>query len=121
MQLPHPINIRPYQVLETSDIRSLDPDHINKLKTVSGMVIRCSTVIPEMREAFFKCTVCDSSKVVEIDRGRITEPTLCSHCNSSYSFQLVHNRSTYIDKQQVKLQESPEGEFEVKINSNEFR
>jgi len=72
------------------------------------MVIRCSTVIPEMREAFFKCSVCDSSKAVEVDRGRISEPALCTHCNSNYSFQLIHNRSSYIDKQQVKLQESPE-------------
>lgn len=108
MQLPHPINIRPYKVLETNHIRSLDPDDINKLKTISGMVIRCSTVIPEMREAFFKCSVCDSTKSVEVDRGRIAEPSLCTHCNSNYSFQLIHNRSSYIDKQQVKLQESPE-------------
>jgi len=108
MQLPHPINIRPFKVMETNDIRSLNPEDINKLKTVSGMVIRCSTVIPEMREAFFKCSVCDSSKAVEVDRGRISEPALCTHCNSNYSFQLIHNRSSYIDKQQVKLQESPE-------------
>lgn len=108
MQLPHPINIRPYKVLETNDIRSLDSEDINKLKTISGMVIRCSTVIPEMREAFFKCSVCDSTKSVEVDRGRIPEPSLCTHCNSNYSFQLIHNRSSYIDKQQVKLQESPE-------------
>lgn len=108
MQLPHPINIRPYKVLESNNIRSLDPEDINKLKTISGMVIRCSTVIPEMREAFFKCSVCESTKTVEVDRGRIAEPSLCTHCNSNYSFQLIHNRSSYIDKQQVKLQESPE-------------
>lgn len=111
MQLPHPINIRPYKVLETNSIRSLDPADINKLKTISGMVVRCSTVIPEMREAFFKCSVCDSTKTVEVDRGRIAEPTLCTHCNSNYSFQLIHNRSSYIDKQQIKLQESPEGKI----------
>jgi len=108
MQLPHPINIRPYKVLETNNIRSLDPEDINKLKTISGMVIRCSTIIPEMREAFFKCSVCDSTKQVEVDRGRISEPSLCTRCNSNYSYQLIHNRSSYIDKQQVKLQESPE-------------
>ncbi|KAJ8965201.1 hypothetical protein NQ317_013353 [Molorchus minor] len=32
--------------------------HIENLITISGMVIRTSNIIPEMREAFFKCIVC---------------------------------------------------------------
>merc|ERR1712025_1405102 len=45
---------------------------------------------------------------VEIERGGIAEPTLCSHCNTNHSFVLVHNRSKFSDKQMIKLQESPD-------------
>lgn len=106
--LPHQINVRPYNVVKTLTLRSLNPEDINHLVTISGMVIRCSNIIPEMTEAFFECSVCSASATVEVDRGRIVEPSVCNHCNTNYSFRLVHNRSQFIDKQQIKLQESPD-------------
>ena len=57
--------------------------------------------------AFFQCYVCHASVAVEIDRGRISEPTLCRNCNTNHSMVLIHNRSQYTDKQITKLQESP--------------
>lgn len=107
-QLPHQINVRPYNVMRTVNLRNLNPEDINQLVTLSGMVIRCSDIIPEMNEAFFECSVCYAFKVVEVDRGRIVEPTACTHCNTKFSFRVVHNRSVFIDKQQIKLQESPD-------------
>lgn len=71
------------------------------------MVIRTSNIIPEMREAFFKCIVCSFTTTAEVDRGRITEPTLCTNCNTNHCFTLIHNRSQFTDKQMIKLQESP--------------
>ena len=107
-QLPHQINVRPYNVVKTSSLRSLNPEDINHLVTISGMVIRCSNIIPEMTEAFFECSVCCATATVEVDRGRIIEPSVCNHCSTNYSFRLIHNRSQFIDKQQIKLQESPD-------------
>lgn len=106
--LQHQIEVRPFNADKTSNMRSLNPDDIDKLITIGGMVIRTSSVIPEMREAFFRCNVCKNCVSVEIDRGRIAEPTLCTHCNTNHSFALIHNRSHFSDKQMVKLQESPE-------------
>lgn len=80
---------------------------IDQLITISGMVIRTSNIIPEMREAFFRCNVCGNTASVEVDRGRILEPTLCSMCNTGYSYSIIHNRSQFSDRQMVKLQESP--------------
>lgn len=71
------------------------------------MVIRTSNIIPEMREALFRCSVCNNETSVEIDRGRITEPNHCTNCNTNYCFQMIHNRSGFTDKQMIKLQESP--------------
>ncbi|GAB1599558.1 DNA replication licensing factor mcm4-A-like [Argonauta hians] len=106
--LEHQIQVRPYNAEKTTNMRSLNPEDIDLLVTISGMVIRLSSLIPEMREAFFRCYVCGNSSNVEIDRGRIAEPTLCTNCNTNHSFSLVHNRSHFSDKQMIKLQESPE-------------
>lgn len=106
--LEHQIQVRPYNAEMTKNMRSLNPEDIDQLITISGMVIRTSSLIPEMREAFFQCHVCQNTTTVEIDRGRIAEPTLCNHCNTKFSYQMIHNRSQFSDKQMVKMQESPE-------------
>ncbi|OXU23451.1 hypothetical protein TSAR_001635 [Trichomalopsis sarcophagae] len=106
--LDHQIQVRPFNVDKTKSMRGLNPEDIDQLITITGMVIRTSNVIPEMREAFFKCIACSFTTMVEIDRGRISEPTVCTNCNNNYCFSLVHNRSLYSDKQMIKLQESPD-------------
>ena len=38
--------------------------------SLKGMIIRCSAIIPEIREAVFKCLVCGYfSDPVVVDRG----------------------------------------------------
>uniref|UniRef100_A0AAR2KNV4 DNA replication licensing factor MCM4 n=1 Tax=Pygocentrus nattereri TaxID=42514 RepID=A0AAR2KNV4_PYGNA len=106
--LEHQIQVRPYNALKTRNMRSLNPEDIDQLITISGMVIRTSQLIPEMQEAFFRCQVCAFSTRVEVDRGRIAEPAVCRNCNTTHSMALVHNRSVFSDKQMIKLQESPE-------------
>lgn len=106
--LEHQIQVRPFNAMRTKNMRSLNPEDIDQLITVSGMVIRSSQLIPEMQEAFFSCQVCASFTRVEIDRGRIAEPYVCKNCNTTHSMGLIHNRSLFSDKQMVKLQESPE-------------
>jgi DNA replication licensing factor MCM4 len=126
-ELEHQIQVRPFNADKTKNMRALNPQgifftlpmkrksqtgilpitDIDQLITISGMVIRTSNIMPEMREAFFKCIVCSFTTTVEIDRGRITEPTLCTSCNTNHCFTLVHNRSQFTDKQMIKLQESP--------------
>lgn len=106
--LEHQIQVRPFNAEKTRSMRALNPEDIDQLITISGMVIRTSNIMPEMREAFFKCIVCSFSTVVELERGRIAEPTLCSHCNTNHCFQLIHNRSQFADRQMIKLQEAPD-------------
>ena len=71
------------------------------------MVIRSSQIMPEMRSAYFACNICGFHVQVDIDRGRIGEPTVCILCNTLHSFELLHNRSLFADKQFIKLQETP--------------
>lgn len=91
-----------------SNIRDLGPDDIDKLVSITGLAIRTSEIIPEMREAYFKCSVCDQKEIVILYRNKINEPTECQNCRSKLSFELIHNRSIFNDKQHVKIQETPE-------------
>ncbi|XP_036293170.1 DNA replication licensing factor MCM4 isoform X2 [Pipistrellus kuhlii] len=106
--LEHQIQVRPFNPLKTKNMRNLNPEDIDQLISISGMVIRTSQLIPEMQEAFFQCQVCAHTAQVEMDRGRIAEPCVCERCHTTHSMALIHNRSVFSDKQMIKLQESPE-------------
>ncbi|XP_073953946.1 disc proliferation abnormal [Choristoneura fumiferana] len=105
--LEHQIQVRPYNA-PARHMRDLNPEDIDQLVTISGMVTRTSNIAPEMREAFFKCAVCGAAAAAELERGRVPEPAHCAHCNTAHAFQLIHNRSHFSDKQLVKLQEAPD-------------
>jgi len=102
------IQVRPFNMRKNFQVRDLDPTHIDKLITIKGIVIRNSDVIPEMKQAVFRCFKCFTPHQEYIDRGRITEPDVCPLCNSRQSFQMIHNSCLFSDKQHVKLQETPE-------------
>ena len=114
------IRVRICNLTKKSRIRDLGPDDIDKLISISGIVIRTSEVIPEMKEALFKCTVCNKYERSILNRGMITEPVECTSCHSKSSFELIHNMSSFDDKQHVKVQETPEmmpeGETPVTIH-----
>jgi DNA replication licensing factor MCM4 len=40
--------------------------------------------------------------------GKIVEPAICDHCKQRRTLVLVHNRSSFDDKQYVKMQETPD-------------
>ena len=52
------IQIRLSNMRRVYKIRELDPTHIDKLITIKGIVIRNSDIVPEMKEACFKCHKC---------------------------------------------------------------
>ncbi|CAD5211429.1 unnamed protein product [Bursaphelenchus xylophilus] len=105
--LNSPIEVRPFNAEQTKSLRDLNPEDIEQLITTNGMVVRISPLIPEMRQAYFKCSVCNFPHECDVDRGRIEEPTTCTNCGNTYCFQLIHNLSIFLDKQIVKLQEIP--------------
>ena len=98
----------------------MDPSHVEKLIAIKGIVIRTSEVVPEMKEATFKCSKCHHTEPKYLERGRIIEPDFCDKCKSRGSFELIHNQCLFSDKQHVKLQETlesvPEGETPQTLN-----
>lgn len=103
--------VRPYNInIVERGMRELNPNDIDKLVSVKGLVLRSTAIIPDMKVAFFKCNACDHTIAVEIDRGVISEPTKCPRevCGQTNSMMIIHNRSSFADKQVIKLQETPD-------------
>ncbi|EGV65636.1 MCM DNA helicase complex subunit [Yamadazyma tenuis] len=103
--------VRPYNINQVErGMRELNPNDIDKLVSVKGLVLRATAIIPDMKVAFFKCNACDHTIAVEIDRGVISEPSKCPRevCGQSNSMSIIHNRSSFADKQVIKLQETPD-------------
>ena len=57
--LPSPIEVRPFNAEKTRSMRALNPQDVDQLISVVGMVTRTTALIPEMRQGFFQCFVCD--------------------------------------------------------------
>ncbi|ODA79592.1 hypothetical protein RJ55_05186 [Drechmeria coniospora] len=94
----------------TSECQYSQETDMDRLICIKGLVIRTTPVIPDMKDAFFRCNVCNHSVNVGLDRGKIREPTECPRqiCDSKNSMQIVHNRCSFEDKQVIKLQETPD-------------
>ncbi|XP_054777914.1 DNA replication licensing factor MCM4 [Prosopis cineraria] len=105
------IQTRIFNLKSSTSMRNLNPSDIERMVSLKGMIIRCSSIIPEIREAIFRCLVCGyCSEPVAVERGRISEPTKClrEECQARNSMTLVHNRCRFTDKQIVRLQETPD-------------
>ena len=102
------VQVRPYHLRNLSHMRSLDPQSIDTLLSVRGMVVRTSPIIPDLKVAFFQCTICGHNEQITIDRGRIDEPTSCPTCHVRHGYSMVHNRCYFSDKQMVRVQETPD-------------
>ncbi|TYZ51087.1 hypothetical protein PybrP1_009548 [[Pythium] brassicae (nom. inval.)] len=102
------LQVRPFNLSDLSPMRNLNPSDIDQLVCLKGMVTRCSAIIPDLKEAFFRCTLCHATAQVELDRGRIEEPSYCARCNARLCMELIHNRCAFTDKQLVKMQETPD-------------
>jgi len=107
---PPSVQVRPFNLRQVSNLRALDPVSLESLVSIQGMIVRCSPVIPDLKIARYQCSICGYIQAVTIDRGRIIEPTgRCPSCNTSSSaYRLAHNRSTFHDKQLVRIQETPD-------------
>ncbi|ORY57703.1 MCM2/3/5 family-domain-containing protein [Leucosporidium creatinivorum] len=102
--------VRPFGGTRNVNMRELNPQDIDKIVCIKGLVIRATPIIPDMKLAFFRCDACSHTVSVEIDRGQIAEPDKCPRevCGLQGSMSLIHNRCEFADRQIVRLQETPD-------------
>ncbi|KAJ7774278.1 cell division control protein 54 [Mycena maculata] len=101
--------VRPFG-LQSVNMRELNPTDTDKLVAINGLVIRSTPIIPDMKTAFFRCLTCSHTTQVDIDRGKIAEPTVCPRdvCAAPGTLSLIHNRCVFADRQVIRLQETPD-------------
>ncbi|ORD94043.1 MCM4 [Enterospora canceri] len=101
------IKLRPVGIGGDVVIRNLNPEDIDRIVRVVGMVNRSSGIIPEIKKACYKCISCGITLNVDSVKGLVNEPISCD-CGSRFSFEMRHLDGEYTDKQIVRLQELPE-------------
>lgn len=111
LEQPENIIIKPYNLGKFINIRNIDPTEIDKIVSLEGMVVRSSSIIPELKRAVYKCLKCGREVSVDSVKNIINEPVNCE-CGSRYTFELKHNMGVYVDKQVIKIQELPENSAE---------
>jgi replicative DNA helicase Mcm len=102
--------VRIVKLLEAAPLRKLGSAQIGKLVMVEGIVVRSSPVRPMVMQAVFKCKRCGTTNPVNQSGTFLRGPFACSSpdCGSKGPFEFVQEESTFIDSQDLRIQERPE-------------
>ncbi|MGC9345825.1 MAG: minichromosome maintenance protein MCM [Candidatus Bathyarchaeales archaeon] len=104
------VTVRIVRLLEAAQLRTLGSDHIGKLVMVEGIVVRSTPVRPMVMQAVFKCKRCGEITPVNQTGQFLRAPFVCSNpsCRAKGSFDFVQEESTFVDSQELRIQERPE-------------
>ena len=103
--------IRVFNLPETVDIRDLrvQDDHVGSMIAVEGIARKTTDVRPKVVEAVFDCERCGTENPDPTgDDDTFAEPEECIGCERQGPFRLNHTKSTFVDAQTIRVQESPE-------------
>ena len=73
------IQVRPYNLQFVKTMRTLSPSDVGNLINLRGMVVRVSSIIPDLQEAFFRCTLCGHSLRIPVVKGVVEVMRGCLH------------------------------------------
>jgi replicative DNA helicase Mcm len=104
------VTIRIVRLLEAAQLRKLGSDHIGKLVLVEGIVVRSTPVRPMVMQAAFKCKGCGTITYINQTGQFLRAPFECTDpsCRRKGPFDFVQEESTFIDSQELRVQERPE-------------
>ncbi|RZN14722.1 MAG: minichromosome maintenance protein MCM [Methanosarcinales archaeon] len=91
-------------------IRSIRSHHIGKMIAVEGLIRKATEVRPKITRAVFHCPY--EHETVVMQGEKFVEPYECNDANCSRKkgpFALSREKSTFLDAQKIRIQESPEG------------
>ncbi len=104
------IIIRVAKLLGKEVLRKLGSKQMTKLILVEGIVVRATPVRPMVLQAAFKCKRCGTVNKVEQTGQFLKAPAICAapDCGRDGPFEFSQEESTFIDSQDLRLQEKPE-------------
>ena len=104
------VAVRIVQLLGKEQLRKLGSKQMGKLVLIEGIVVRATPVRPMVMNASFRCKRCGTINRVEQKGQFLKAPTVCAglDCGRDGPFEFVQEESTFIDSQDLRLQERPE-------------
>jgi len=106
---PKGINIRFTNLPKKTGIRHIRSEDINRFVSVEGILRKTTEVRPRIVEAVFRCPA-GHFTVKKQKYGKFIEPDGCATDGCTFKkIELMPKRSTFVDSQKMRIQESPEG------------
>jgi len=104
------VEVRPYNFTYATPISRIRSSQVNTLVSVDGIIRRASTPVAHLVRAVYRCRSCGSlTDPIPQPRKQAEEPAVCPRCERKARFDLVQNRSTFVDYQRVQISENFEG------------
>ncbi|MCL2475477.1 minichromosome maintenance protein MCM [Candidatus Bathycorpusculum sp.] len=102
--------VRVVKLLGKEQLRRLGSKNMSKMVMVEGIVVRATPVRPMVQVAAFKCKRCGTMNYIEQTGQFLKAPGLCLaiDCEKDGPFEFSQEDSTFIDSQDLRLQEKPE-------------
>ena len=93
-----------------TSLRALGSVHIGKLAMVDGIIIRSTPARPMVTRAAFRCRRCGTVTYIDQTGPFLSTPVQCTDpaCRRKGPFEFLQEESTFIDHQQIRIQERPE-------------
>ncbi len=103
------VNIRFTNLPVRLGAREIRSEHINRFVSVEGILRKTTEVRPRITEAVFRCPGGHLTRKAQ-EFGMFVEPDGCATEGCTYrKLTLVPKRSSFVDAQKLRIQESPEG------------
>ncbi len=102
--------VRIVRLLGREQLRKLGSKQMGKLVLIEAIVVRATPVRPMVMQGSFKCKRCGTITSIEQTGTFLKAPFECSDpsCRQKGPFEFVQDESTFIDSQDLRLQERPE-------------
>jgi len=90
-------------------IRKIRAEHVNKMISIEGIVVRASTIKQRLIEGTFICKNAECGEIMKVpqDSRSFSHPTVCPRCGKR-GLEFSPENSTFIDVQTLVVQERPE-------------
>jgi len=104
------LNVRIWNYSKKASIRGLNSSFIGTIVSISGVIVRSSEVMTQLKTGAFRCTSCQTVTPADQVGALFITPRACPVCNRSGpgTFELDPSLSTFEDFQSISLQERPE-------------
>ncbi|KAA6378600.1 MAG: putative DNA replication licensing factor Mcm4 [Streblomastix strix] len=88
-------------------MREVGFEDAGKLVSIDGFVTHVSSIVPVLETVTLRCVGCNTTAEVPAVDGKVVEPRSCGRQGCQTNWTIIHNKSKFIGKQIIQLQEEP--------------